>query len=114
MIQPTLIAIIVIFIISIVFLIFRKPTPLKKTPEIYVLFNEPYFIKPHELVELINLLNLNNVSEFTHTLELRGESSEPPKIEFENYFSMYSYKCTVNKLNQDGDTTTVESTFNRK
>lgn len=108
----TVIAIVVIIIIVVIFSVFKgKPSNKDEEAELYVAFNEPYFIKPDELVDLLSLLAEGESNEFTYTLILRGDYSIQSKIALDVYFSIHDYTCSIVKMTNTNDIINVELMF---
>lgn len=104
MVQITIVGIVVIIIVIILFLLFKKPSiNIEKEQHLYVLFNKPYYVLPHELIHLMHKLATSDADEFTHVLHVISDKNVPPEISFEEYFSLYSYLCTVEKIEQKDD-----------
>lgn len=99
MLSIPLLSILLIVFILIIFSIFKRssPTKIEEEPALFVMFDEPFFIEPHKLVELISGLALGTDASTTRELYLHGDPEATPKISFEKYFSMYGYKCTITK-----------------
>lgn len=118
MISISLIGIILIIVIVILyFLIKRSPKVVEEEePELYVLFNDPLFIKPHELSELLSILVTSTDLVITRELCLHGDSMVTPIVPLDKYFSVYDYNCVVTKtepMNQDTFKVTLTFTKNK-
>jgi hypothetical protein len=115
MISIPLIGIILIVVIVILyFLIKRNPVITEENEDIFVLFNDPFFIKPHELTELVFLLASSTDAELTHVLILHGDLEVSPSLPLDKYFSMYDYTCVVTKTEPvNKDTFKVTLTFTK-
>lgn len=109
----------IILILTIVFLFLllkRKPDiELNETEELYVLFDEPYFVKPHELTQLLFVLASSNKNEIQYEMTIIGNSNATPKIPLDKYFSMYDYNCEISKIESiNKDKFQVALTFIKK
>lgn len=98
MLSIPLIGIILIVVLTILYFILkRKPIEIEEGPELFIMFNDPLFIEPHELVDLVSILASGVEHSPTRVLYLHGDLDATPKIPIDKYFSMYDYKCVVTK-----------------
>jgi hypothetical protein len=95
---PLIGIILIVVIVILYFLIKRNPETIQEEPDLFVLFDDPFFIKPHELTELLSILVSSTDREITHVLFLHGDSSLSPSVPLDKYFSMYDYTCAITKI----------------
>ena len=113
---PLIGIILIIVIVILYFLIKRNPPTIpEQNEDLFVLFNDPFFIRPHELTELLYLLASSNDAQLTHTLMINGDLKVSPTLSLDKYFSMYDYECVVTKTEPiNTDTFIVTLTFTKK
>lgn len=112
---PLIGIILIVVIVILYFIIKRNPTIVQENEDLFVLFDDPFFIRPHELTELLYLLASSTDAEITHTLTVNGDSEVSPSLPLDKYFSMYDYRCVVTKTEQVNKYTFIVTlTFTKK
>lgn len=110
---PLIGIILIVVIVILFFVIKRNPVVENEEAELYVLFNDPYFVKPHELAELLFILASTTDEKIEYVLCVFGNIEAKAKIPLEKYFSMYDYNCVITKtepVNKDKFQVTLQFT----